>query len=128
MHATGIISDAKRFLSAGLLNTLGTLVLYQLLVFVFSASVSYAICWVAGLIFVAVVYPRHVFPGGRMDLLTRAAVLVAYGMGFGLGVLTIQVVTIDGAHQRIAVLFALAVTTAFNFVAMRLILRREDRA
>jgi hypothetical protein len=121
-----LASDAGRFLGAGIVNTVLTLVAYQLLLFVFSATVAYAITWVLGIAFVALVYPSRVFQGGRNTPAARMMTVAVYVFSFGIGVAVIQLLTITFGMERIAILAALAVTTCFNFLAMRTVLRARQ--
>lgn len=126
MQTEGLLFDAKRFLSAGVVNTLATLALYQVLVIFLSPSTSYAICWTAGLCFVLAFYPKHVFPGGRQDYFSRALILIAYILGFVLGLTIIRFVTSYGGHERLAIVFAVVATTLFNFSFIRAVVRYQS--
>ncbi|MBE7186242.1 MAG: hypothetical protein INR68_17750, partial [Methylobacterium mesophilicum] len=46
---------------AGGTNTFLTFAVYQLLLFVLDSRLAYASAWLAGLVFVAIVYPSKVF-------------------------------------------------------------------
>lgn len=61
-------ADAVRFLVAGSLNTALTSLVYFAGLAVLPSGLSYAIAWLAGLLFVMVLYPERVFPGGRTAL------------------------------------------------------------
>lgn len=50
-----------RFLCAGVANTLGTLVIYFLLLYLMSPALAWAIAFACGIVFVNIVYPRFVF-------------------------------------------------------------------
>jgi hypothetical protein len=118
-----LVGDAKRFLGAGLTNTLITFAAYQLLLFVLPATASYAVTWIIGLAFVALVYPSYVFKGGDDSLSGRAYVVGVYIISFGIGVLTIYALDNAFGVKRISIVIALIATTVFNFLAMGAVLR-----
>lgn len=115
--------DAVRFLLAGGLNTLFTLFVYQLLLFVTGPTAAYAISWFCGLAIVIVFYPSRVFAGARTDLRARLGLAASYAAIFSLGVVALRVLAAVGIPPRLAILGVLAVTTIANFLIGRLILR-----
>lgn len=119
----GLVGDLVRFLGAGVVNTTLTIIIYELLLFVMGAGVAYAITWLVGMAFVITVYPSHVFKGGNKSLRARILTMGVYVTGFfiGLGIITGLDYTFDA--PRLAILAALVVTTAFNFLGMRLVSR-----
>jgi putative flippase GtrA len=119
----GLVGDLVRFVGAGVVNTALTIIVYELLLFVMSAGVAYAMTWLVGMAFVMTVYPSHVFKGGNKSLRARILTMGVYVTGFfiGLGIIT----GLDYAFDvpRLAIIAALAATTAFNFLGMRLVSR-----
>ena len=126
MQKGELLLDARRFLTAGVVNTLSTLALYQVLVLFLSPSKSYTICWAAGLGFVLAFYPKHVFPGGRQDYFSRSLILLVYILGFGLGLIIIRFVASYGGYARLAIVFAVVATTLFNFSFIRAVVRYQS--
>lgn len=57
----GIFFECVRFLGAGIANTLLTLLLFQVFLFLMSYQVSYLLSWLIGLVFVTIFYPIFVF-------------------------------------------------------------------
>lgn len=86
---------------------------------------SYALAWLAGLVFVMVFYPDRVFPGGRAGIADRLAIGASIAVVFVLGLATLK--TLESVLQNTAAAFfvTLAVTTVLNFVISRWILRRS---
>ena len=121
--ATGFVDDAARFLGAGLVNTILTLGVYQLALFVVSASAAYALAWVVGLAFVTIVYPSQVFKGGDESARTRLAIIGVYVIGFVVGLVAIAMLSTTAASERLAIFAVVAATTAINFLSMRLVTR-----
>jgi putative flippase GtrA len=117
-------ADAVRFLVAGSVNTLLSLLVYQALLFVLSPAWSYAVAWAAGIIFPAVVYPHRVFPGGRRAMTDRLLLAMCYAGIFLAGLVLLQLFIALTAAPRVAIIGTLAVTTAISFLISRLILRR----
>jgi putative flippase GtrA len=124
---TTLVNDAGRFLGAGLLNTVFTIVVYQLLLSWMPATAAYAGAWLVGLVFVALVYPTHVFKGGQTGSRARVAATIVYLLGFVIGLATVKVLGMTLRVERLAIFGALLITTVFNFVLMRIVLRGRER-
>ncbi|MGE8687171.1 hypothetical protein EUC41_20180 [Achromobacter denitrificans] len=116
--------DAIRFLVAGGLNTLLTLLVYQVALIWWSERVSYALGWVVGLAYVAIVYPSRVFVGGRKDIVSRVLVVFCYAVTYYVGVLILTKAIDMDIHRRLAIFISLAVTTSLGFILSRFVLRR----
>jgi putative flippase GtrA len=123
----GLTSDGTRFVVFGLLNMVLSLALYQVLLFIMPASAAYAITWVIGIAFVAILYPAIVFSGVRQSWNNSAITATIYVCSFVLG--STVIVLADRSHpgNRLSIFAALTLTTIFNFLAMRLLLRRENK-
>lgn len=117
--------DAVRFIIAGVLNTALTLLVYQALLFFMRPSLAYAGAWLAGLVYVAIVYPDKVFEGGRRSLTDRLTVAISYIGVFLLGLLLLSLAQSAGVPASLAIFLVIAATTVINFVASRFILRRR---
>jgi len=118
----GLTADGLRFVLAGAANTLITLAVYQLLLFLTPDWLAYTLSWVCGLIFVVVFYPSRVFAGARRDVAARTTLGASYAAVFLLGLGTLRVLATAGVPARLAIFIVLAVTTASNFLLGRLIL------
>lgn len=125
MAADHIGGDAVRFLVAGGLNTALTSLVYFTGLSVLPSGLSYALAWLAGLVFVMVFYPDRVFPGGRTGIADRLAIGASIAVVFVLGLATLK--TLENVLQNAAAAFfvTLAITTVLNFVISRWILRRS---
>jgi hypothetical protein len=122
--AKDLVNDAGRFFGAGAINTILTLLIYQALLFGMSPVVAYSATWIIGLVFVALVYPTHVFKGGDPSKIAQILTVGVYIIGFGIGLATTKVFSRTLGMDRLAIFVTLIVTSLFNFFAMRLILRR----
>lgn len=122
----GWAGDGLRFLLAGAVNTLITLAVYQLLLFVTSPSLGYGLSWVCGLLFVIIFYPSRVFAGARRDLSARAWLGCSYLALFLVGLGTLKVLGTMQVPPRISIFIVLAVTTASNFLLGRWILKTDE--
>lgn len=120
--------DAIRFLIAGGLNTLLTLIAYQIALGWFSERVSYSLAWILGLVYVAVVYPDRVFVGGRQDRLSRLLIVLSYVASYFIGLLVLAQAVDIGVHRRFAIFVSLAVTTVLGFLSSRFLLRRSPKS
>lgn len=111
-------SELLRFLTAGGINTLLTLLVYQALLSVFSPELSYVTSYFLGLVYIYFVYPNKVF---KVDSRKAGSVSVlVYLSSLIIGTLIISY----SANERFAVFFAIAGTTIYNFLLMRFIIRR----
>lgn len=120
-----LFAEAVRFGGAGVLNTLITLVTYQLLLSVLAPSTAYAATWLLGLTLVATLYPAHVFERRGVTARTRLGMAAVYGASFALGLLVVTVVSELPGGARIAIFIALVVTSLFNFFVLRWVVRNE---
>jgi putative flippase GtrA len=118
------LTQGLRFVAVGAANTLGTLLLYQLLLFVMPYAVAYALAWLAGLVFVNFAYPRFVYGKARSTVRQTALNSGYYAASFGLSWGLLYVVTgVLGVYPRLSILLVLAVTVPLNFLATRYIYR-----
>lgn len=101
-----------------------TLAIYQALLFVTSPGLAYAMTWLAGILFVMVFYPSHVFVEGRNSLTDRVVLGLSYAAVFFCGLAFLKMLTRAGISPRFSIFLVLIVNIAANFVAGRLLLRR----
>ena len=123
MNLDGLRKDGLRFLAAGLANTGLTFSVYQLLLFVVSAQLAYAVTWCAGVVFVVAVYPSKVFAGGRTEWRARINLGISYVGIFLIGLLTLKLLEHWSVAPRIAIVFVMGVTTVANFIVGRFLVR-----
>lgn len=118
-------SDAVRFLVAGGLNTALTTLVYFAGLLVASPGVSYTAAWLVGLVFVMIFYPDRVFVGGdnspKARLMLGAITIGVFLIGLGL----LHVLIGMSLDARLAFVVTLVATTAINFIAGRMLLRRH---
>ena len=123
-RADTLLAQGLRFVGVGALNTFGTLLLYQLLLFVMSYTPAYAIAWIAGLVFVNLAYPYFVYSKPRA---TRRETLLnsCYYIGsFGLSwVLLYGFTNLLHVNPRLSILLVLALVVPLNFLVTRRIYR-----
>ncbi|WP_062228833.1 GtrA family protein [Aureimonas frigidaquae] len=117
-------ADAIRFLIAGLVNTGFTFLLYQALLFITQPTLAYACAWLAGIAFVAILYPNRVFVEGRTSLPDRLILALVYASVFIVGLGALYLVQSAGIGARTAILGVLIFTTGLNFFLSRTVLRR----
>lgn len=119
--------DGIRFLLAGIINTLLTLAIYQMSLFICSPSIAYAVSWLCGLVFVVVFYPDRVFAGGRKDTLSRMMLSISYIVVFLLGIGALKLLNLLSLQPRFSIIFVLIITSAANFIVARLLLRASSK-
>lgn len=120
----GVRGDAARFITAGVVNTLLTSAIYFLSLTFMNPSASYAAAWAVGIVFVAIVYPDKVFPGGRNAVRDRIAIALVNGAVFAVGIAVLWFATRTIGDARLAFVITLVVTTVLNFILARTYLRR----
>lgn len=121
-----IAADAVRFLAAGAANTIMTLVIYQSLLLVVPPSFAYAVAWLAGILFVMVVYPSRVFADGRTGAADRFLIGCCYVVIFLLGLLLLQLLNSASLHPSASIFLVIGFTTAIGFLGGRFFLRRDS--
>ena len=123
-HASPLLAQGLRFVAVGAANTLGTLLLYQLLLFVLPYGYAYALAWLTGLVFVNVAYPRFVYGKPRVTrretLLNSCFYLSSFALSWGLLYLFTSLLTVN---PRLSIVMVLAVTVPLNFLVTRIIYR-----
>lgn len=121
--AASLLGQGLRFVTVGTANTLGTLLLYQLLLFVMPYTAAYAIAWGAGLVFVNVAYPLFVYGkalASRDSLWNTGYYLLSFAASW----LLLRLCTVElGIPPRLSVFCVLAVMVPVNFLVTRYIYR-----
>ncbi|WP_352661094.1 GtrA family protein [Mesorhizobium australicum] len=125
MAADRIDRDAVRFLVAGGLNTALTSVIYFAGLTVLPSDWSYALAWLAGLVFAMAIYPDRVFPGGRTGFADRLTIGGSIAVVFVVGLAILHVLESFLQNAPVAFFSTLATTTILNFLISRWILRRS---
>lgn len=121
--AASLLGQGLRFLTVGTMNTLGTLLLYQLLLFVIPYTAAYVTAWAAGLVFVNLAYPLFVYGKalvGRDSLWNTGYYLLSFAVSW----LLLHLFTARlGVAPRLSVFCVLAVMVPINFLVTRYIYR-----
>ena len=124
---SALSADVVRFLTAGVVNSGLTILIYQGLLFAVSPGLAYSVAWICGLVLVALVYPDWVFKGGRRRWMDRAGIAASYVIVFLFGLLILHLAQAVGISARISVFVVVALTATLNFFVSRSILRRRDK-
>lgn len=123
-----LFGQGLRFVTVGAVNTVGTLLLYQLLLFAMPYMAAYALAWLAGLFFVNVAYPRFVYGKTtvprRETLLNSAYYVLSFAVSWAL--LRLFTAAMD-INPRLSVFCVLVIVVPLNFWVTRLIYRPEAR-
>jgi putative flippase GtrA len=112
------------FLAVGAVNTILSILLYEVLILFLPYWLAYALCFPAGMGFLLFVNANLVF--GRAVTVTSAIsfvlfYLVSYAAGLGVIIVLVDVIRIPAA---LAPFGAVAIMTPINFVGSRLVLGR----
>lgn len=119
-----LLAQGARFILVGALNTLGTVILYQILLFVLSYSLAYALSWIAGLIFVNIAYPVFVYGKTALNGRDTAINSIYYVTSFCASWLLLYLFTARaGVPARLSIFLVLVVIVPMNFLATRYIYR-----
>jgi putative flippase GtrA len=118
-----LIGDGLRFIAAGGINTLLTLGVYQLALFFMPHNLAYAASWIVGILFLVIVYPTRVFPGGRTSKMRNAVVVTIYLLVFLISLWSLEFVISIGLHKRLAIFVILVLSASLNFVLIRRVYR-----
>lgn len=123
MKGEQLAADGIRFILAGATNTILTLGFYQVALFILPHNISYALSWVLGVLFLIIVYPTKVFPGGSASSGRIVAAIAIYVSVFAVSLWTLELAISFGLHERLAIFVVLALSASLNFMLMRLIFR-----
>jgi putative flippase GtrA len=124
MKPKHLLADALRFLVFGAINTAVTSAIYIWGLTVFPPTLSYAIAWLVGIVFVVTVYPSIVFPGGHGSLIDRSGIGMVTIVVFLIGLVVLHFLT-KSLGDIPAFVVTLALTMFLNFSLSRLIMRRS---
>ncbi len=108
-----------RFLGFGLLNTGGTILIYQLLVFFVSPNMAYTVTWMIGISFLVLFYPQRVFLVKNVTSKQRLLMGMIYVFTFCIGYTSLNFVIGLGIHERVAIFLTLGLTTILNYLLIR---------
>jgi uncharacterized membrane protein len=114
-----------RFLSLGAINTLSTLALYQVLLFILSPGISYVISWVAGFLFLVTIYPKVVF-GVNLSIKVVLKISVIYISSLLIGVFMVNLLEGFDINSRLLIVLVLTITTIYNYGFMRFFLEGNN--
>lgn len=117
-----LISRFSRFLTVGVANALGTLLIYQALVGFIGYVAAYTISFACGIVFAAYANTKFVFAGS----LTWGRFLrfsAFYILSFGAGLLLLRALVDDfGLHPRLAPFVVAGVMAPVNYIGARILL------
>jgi len=111
------LAEISRFLMTGGLNTVLTLLVYQLAVTFVSATVAYAIAWGLGFLFVCIAYPKFVFRSDDSSLTKAIPLLFFYLTSFLIGLFLTSLFVGYGVNGRLSIFIVIFLTSALNFIA-----------
>ncbi len=107
----------RRFLGAGIVNTLLSLLVYQMALFLVSPVLAYAIAWLAGIVFLIVVYPKHVFRVNA-HYPQRIMMIVIYGIVFVISSWVLSLLD-EYINARFSIFLVIVFSTLLNFILLR---------
>jgi putative flippase GtrA len=126
MNSPVRFAEILRFLIAGLTNTALTLAIFQVLVTFLDPAIAYSLCWLSGLLFVAISYPTFVFNVHR-NWANALALIIVYASVFVLGLLLIRTSEALLLNLRVGIFIVVIITTISNYIGSRLALRVSAR-
>lgn len=113
--------EALRFVLVGGLNTLLSLVVYQLALFWIGEKAAWTLAWGSGILFVSVAYPKLVFTRGRLTWRRCATNGVYYALSYGISLSLLAGMVSLGLHPRGAALVVASLMVPVNFLCSRCI-------
>lgn len=121
------LPPALKFVIAGALNTLLSIIVYQLMLFVAGHVVAYAVGYISSIAVAYYLYARHVFDApmtpGRF-----AAFAVFYLFTWFAGTLVnTALIEYLGLHARLAIFVTIAIMLPVNYVGSRRCMRAGER-
>jgi len=121
------VSEMVRFIIAGGTNTLLTLAIYQGLLFVVSYGMAYAISWIIGVLFSAVVYPNRVFRAPNASSFIRVAAVVIFIAVYFAGVTMLHLLQSAGVNPRVGIFVVLPITASLGYGSLRVLFHLQRR-
>ncbi len=118
-----IISDALRFIGVGGINTLFTIILYQILLTFLTHQYAYSLSWLSGFIFLMIVYPSKVFIGGMTTQKRKLLMAILYLLIFIVSLWFLDFLVALQIHKRLAIFIVIIFSSLLNFFLIRRILR-----
>ena len=118
-----LIRDIIRFFFGGIINTFFTLILFQLCLFFISPGLSYTISWLAGILFIVIIYPTKVFPKSSNSLKKSIYVTISYIAIYFISIWSLNFFISIGINARLGIFFTLSVSAIVSFLMMRYIYR-----
>jgi putative flippase GtrA/ribosomal protein S18 acetylase RimI-like enzyme len=112
--------EIVRFVIAGGANTILTLAIFQILLFVAPYPIAYAISVAAGVLFAAVIYPNQVFraPGASLFSRVVATALVSLLVFFA-GTSMLHLLQQIGIDPRFGIFVVLPITASLGYCSFR---------
>ena len=118
-----ISNDGRRFVFAGIINSFLSVGLYQLFMFIMSATTAYTLTWVIGVVLVSMIYPTWVFSGVKQNFKNSLITAGVYLLSFLICVLVIYLSDIIWPGNRLSVFVAVLLSATLNFFGFRICLR-----
>ena len=124
MSSHSFSSDALRFIIGGVINTAFTYVIFLLALPFSNHTIAYCISWLAGILFVVLVYPSKVFVDSNNSLTKKVAIAAQYIVVFIGGLFMLKaLVEYFLIRESVSMGLTIIFTTVLNFVLMRFLLR-----
>lgn len=122
------MKELLKFIGAGGFNTLFTLLLYQMLLFVMGEHLAYSISWLVGLMIVVIIYPSKVFAINGVKYIGRTMLAGSYLLTFLLGLSLIELLSFFSVQERLVIFIVIPITTLINFLLSKVILIKSKGA
>ena len=118
-----VLPPALRFVIAGALNTLFSIIVYQLMLFVVGHVAAYAVGYISSIVLAYYLYARHVFDA-QMTSARFAAFALFYLFTWFVGTLVnAALIEYLGVHARAAIFVTIAIMLPINYFGSRRCLR-----
>ncbi|QJB58047.1 GtrA family protein [Pseudodesulfovibrio sp. zrk46] len=114
-----------RFLSSGAANTIACLLLYELLLFFFSPTISYFIAWLCGVVFMCIVLPLFVYKNEKVEWKKSLYNFIYYVVYLFVSLKLILYFISLNVYEELAPFLALCITVPMSFIFTRLIYNRK---
>ncbi|MGI2788365.1 GtrA family protein [Vibrio fluvialis] len=118
-----LLIDLYRFILAGGINTIFTILIYQILIMYISPSIAYALSWCAGFTFLICFYPSKVFKGSSGNLKGKVLCGIAYLVVFLVSIFIVHYFESLNLYPQLIVFVAILFSSVMNFILMSLIFR-----
>lgn len=123
---SNLAGEGLRFIVLGVINTLITISIYQIILFFLPPQWAYTISWIVGIAFVVIIYPNYVFKKKSIGTLKKFGIFFLYILNFVISSMLLNfLISRFGISSRVSIFIVLVCSTIINFLGMKCVLNTK---